>query len=424
MPSRAGAYGSLTAAARTASRTGPPTVAGRWSLLPAAEPDTTVRAHALARTLLDRHGVVTRGAVAAEGVEGGFSAVYRVLSVFEESGQARRGYVVEGLGAAQFAMDGAVDRLRAVANARERTEGLPAPSGRGGFGPRTPLTASALRAPRTASPSRASRTRSTAQTAQTARPAATAPRTATPPPAVTTRPTAVWTTPAWTVTSPGHRRTTAPTAATPRPATSPTRSPPRLRRPPRRQPRPLRLVRPPMARPPTGPAAYGTTLHRGHGTGRAGAPAPDPRAVVLAAADPANAYGSALAWPEPPTGAGHKPGRKAGSLVVLVEGELTLYMERGGKTLLAWPAAPDTAPGDDPPPAHGGRGARRGGPGRLARHGHGRADQRHPGSDLPHRHAPGGSGVRRDAARPAAQSMTGTAAGLRPPHPARHPWHP
>ncbi len=84
--------------------------------------------------------MVTRGAVAAEGVEGGFSATYRVLSVFEESGQARRGYVVEGLGAAQFAMDGAVDRLRAVANARERGDtasglGGPAPSGPAAGGP-------------------------------------------------------------------------------------------------------------------------------------------------------------------------------------------------------------------------------------------------------------------------------------------------
>lgn len=157
-------------------------MSGRWSLLPVHAPDPTHRAHALARTLLDRHGVVTRGAVAAEGVEGGFSAVYRILSAFEDSGQARRGYVVEGLGAAQFAMDGAVDRLRAA----ERTP-------------------------------------------------------------------------------------------------------------------------PPLA------------------------------AVVLAAADPANAYGAALPWPEPPTGATHKPGRKAGSLVVLVDGELTLYLERGGKTLLAWP---------------------------------------------------------------------------------------
>lgn len=187
-----GRYGSLTAAARPVSRTGPPTVSGRWSLLPAAEPDPTHRAHALARTLLDRHGVVTRGAVQAEGVEGGFSAAYRVLSVFEDNGQARRGYVVEGLGAAQFAMDGAVDRLRAASTARDRKE-----------------------------------------------------------------------------------------------------------------------------------------------------PGAAPGALVLAAADPANAYGAALPWPEPPDGAGHKPGRKAGSLVVLVDGELTLYMERGGKTLLAWPTDPD-----------------------------------------------------------------------------------
>ncbi|WP_327133818.1 ATP-dependent helicase [Streptomyces sp. NBC_01343] len=178
-----GRYGMLAA---QVSRPGPPTVSGRWSLLPTRAPDPTHRAHALARTLLDRHGVVTRGAVAAEGVEGGFSAVYRVLSAFEDSGQARRGYVVEGLGAAQFAMDGAVDRLR-----------------------------SAERNP------------------------------------------------------------------------------------------------PPLA------------------------------AVVLAAADPANAYGAALPWPEPPAGATHKPGRKAGSLVVLVDGELTLYLERGGKTLLAWPPAED-----------------------------------------------------------------------------------
>ncbi len=184
-----GRYGSLGA---SVSRSGPPTVAGRWSLLPAAEPEATHRAHALARTLLDRHGVVTRGAVAAEGVAGGFSAVYRILSAFEDSGQARRGYVVEGLGAAQFAMDGAVDRLRAAANARDRGES-------GG-----------------------------------------------------------------------------------RPA------------------------------------------------------------LVLAAADPANAYGAALPWPEPPEGAGHKPGRKAGSLVVLVDGEPAVYLERGGKTMLAW------LPPDDP----------------------------------------------------------------------------
>jgi ATP-dependent Lhr-like helicase len=193
-----GRYGSLAVAAGPgrrppASRGGPPTVAGRWSLLPPRESDPTVRAHALARTLLDRHGVVTRGAVSAEGVTGGFAAAYRVLSVFEESGQARRGYVVEGLGAAQFAMEGAVDRLRAIATSGE---------------------------------------------------------------------------------------------------------------------------------------------HPGPGT--AG------KAVVLAAADPANAYGAALPWPEPPQDAGHKPGRKAGALVVLVDGALVCYLERGGRSLLAWRDADDT----------------------------------------------------------------------------------
>ncbi|WP_406269796.1 ATP-dependent helicase [Actinacidiphila glaucinigra] len=198
-----GRYGAFTArtgrpAPRvTASRGGPPTTAGRWSLVPAAESDATHRAHALTHTLLDRHGVVTRGAVAAEGVEGGFSAAYRVLSAFEETGQARRGYVVEGLGAAQFAMDGAVDRLRAISNARDRED----------------------------------------------------------------------------------------------------------------------------------------TRHD------------KARTVVLAAADPANAYGAALPWPEQPAGVTHRPGRKAGALVVLVDGELTLYVERGGKTLLAWPG-PSPAEGD------------------------------------------------------------------------------
>ena len=98
------------------TRSGPPTVSGRWSLLPAREDvDTTVRAHALALTLLERHGVLTRGAVAAERITGGFAAVYPVLRAMEEAGQARRGYFVEGLGGAQFALPGAVDRMRALA---------------------------------------------------------------------------------------------------------------------------------------------------------------------------------------------------------------------------------------------------------------------------------------------------------------------
>ncbi|GIJ07265.1 ATP-dependent helicase [Micromonospora andamanensis] len=175
------------------SRGGPPTVAGRWSRLPARDTDPTRRAAALADVLLERHGVLTRGAVLAEQVIGGFAAVYPVLAALEERGAARRGYFVDGLGAAQFAVPGAVDRIRAE---------------------------------------------------------------------------------------------------------------------------PLDGGRP-----------------------RGGA------AVVLAATDPANPYGAALPWPErvvdsgdatSPPATGHRAGRKAGALVVLVEGELALYVERGGRTLLSF----------------------------------------------------------------------------------------
>ncbi|MFI1195755.1 ATP-dependent helicase [Micromonospora sp. NPDC020750] len=181
------------------SRTGPPTVAGRWSRLPERDLDPTRRAAALADVLLERHGVVTRGAVVAEQVTGGFAAVYPVLSALEERGAARRGYFVEGLGAAQFAVPGAVERIRALAD-------------------------------------------------------------------------------------------------------------------------------------PAGP-----------GRGR-GEPA-----LVLAATDPANPYGAALPWPErvvdsgdgaaPATG--HRAGRKAGALVVVVGGDLVLYVERGGRTILSFADDPD-----------------------------------------------------------------------------------
>jgi len=75
-------------------------------------PAPTQIAHAKALQLLDRHGVLTREAVLAEGVEGGFSGVYGILRAMEESGRVRRGYFVAGLGAAQFALPGAVERLR------------------------------------------------------------------------------------------------------------------------------------------------------------------------------------------------------------------------------------------------------------------------------------------------------------------------
>jgi ATP-dependent Lhr-like helicase len=184
------------------SRTGPPTVTGRWSLLPdrvTDEATATMRAHAHALALLERHGVLTRGAVAAERVPGGFGAVYPVLRAMEETGQCRRGYFVEGLGGAQFALPGAVDRMRALAG--DPLSGDPLAGGPAGA-------------------------------------------------------------------RPGHPE----------------------------------------------------------------------RAVVLPAADPAQPYGAALPWPPRPgeTAAAHRPGRKAGALVVLFSGELVLYVERGGKTLLSW----------------------------------------------------------------------------------------
>jgi ATP-dependent Lhr-like helicase len=94
-------------------RIGPPGSEGRWSLLPAPSGTATERAAALAQTLLSRYGVLIREAAHAEGVAGGFSAVYPVLKAMEEAGRARRGYFVAGLGGAQFAVPGAEERLRA-----------------------------------------------------------------------------------------------------------------------------------------------------------------------------------------------------------------------------------------------------------------------------------------------------------------------
>jgi len=125
---RAFAGGGGSTRSRTAKRSGrprvgsltvlgPPRAQGRWSLvetdLPVDEVSATARGHALATALLDRHGVLTREAVRGEGHPGGFAGVYPVLRAMEESGRCRRGYFVAGLGGAQFALPGAVDRLRA-----------------------------------------------------------------------------------------------------------------------------------------------------------------------------------------------------------------------------------------------------------------------------------------------------------------------
>ncbi|HEY8526192.1 MAG TPA: hypothetical protein VIL48_14575 [Acidimicrobiales bacterium] len=119
------------------TRLGPPQAAGRWSLVaPLLEPrpSPTELAHARAAQLIDRYGVVTREAALGEGVEGGFAGVYPVLRALEEKGRVRRGYFVSGLGAAQFALPGAVDRLRSSRSA-DPLDGPAAGGGDAGAGP-------------------------------------------------------------------------------------------------------------------------------------------------------------------------------------------------------------------------------------------------------------------------------------------------
>jgi len=102
-------------AARRSHRLGPPGSEGRWSLLPAlGARSETERRLALAESLLERHGVLTREAVHSEGIAGGFSSVYDVLKQMEERARVRRGYFVAGLGGTQFARPGAEDRLRSL----------------------------------------------------------------------------------------------------------------------------------------------------------------------------------------------------------------------------------------------------------------------------------------------------------------------
>ena len=107
-----------------------PALAGRWSLLPRVSVPETARALAMtegllatAEGLLDRYGIVTRGAVMAEGVPGGFPTVQRVFRGMEDAGRVLRGRFVDGLGAAQFADHAAVNRLREYADGPGDTEG-------------------------------------------------------------------------------------------------------------------------------------------------------------------------------------------------------------------------------------------------------------------------------------------------------------
>ena len=179
-----------------------PIGAGRWSAVRVEPVDPAARSAALATLLLDRHGVVTRGAMDVEDVPGGFAGVYRVLSVLEENGSCRRGYFVDGLGASQFAPAEAVDLLRDRDREAEASSEAAARDG--------------------------------------------------------------------------------------------------------------------AAADPSGGGA----------------------AVALAATDPANPYGAALPWPAlpiaPPEGATVRPARRAGALVLLVDGHVQAFVDRGGKHLLWW----------------------------------------------------------------------------------------
>ncbi|GAB3710818.1 ATP-dependent helicase [Nocardiopsis oceani] len=170
------------------TRSGPPTAAGRWSALPVPDPDPTRRTLARVEARLERDGLLLKG----QQGRGITQDEYRVLRSMEEAGQVRRGYFVEGLGGAQFALPGAVDRLRALSG--------DAAGGPGGEG--------------------------------------------------------------------------------------------------------------------------------------------DP--VVLAATDPANPFGAALAWPAGADGmdVAHRPGRLAGALVVVDGGRLTLYLGRGGRSVLTFGSSP------------------------------------------------------------------------------------
>lgn len=103
-------------------RIAPPSTQGRWSLVPSATANDTLRANALAQQLLARYGVVTREAPALENIFGGFSAVYPVLRAMEDAGRIRRGYFVAGLGATQFAGPGAIDLLRSMRDEPEKPE--------------------------------------------------------------------------------------------------------------------------------------------------------------------------------------------------------------------------------------------------------------------------------------------------------------
>src|SRR5207247_1305846 len=122
---------------RPLMRLGPPAAAGRWSLvgdLLRPELSTTEHLHAMAGVLLQRYGVLTREAALGESISGGFAALYAVLRAMEEAGKIRRGYFIDGLGGLQFALPGAVDRLRGSRDEESKVVALAGIPRQAGFG--------------------------------------------------------------------------------------------------------------------------------------------------------------------------------------------------------------------------------------------------------------------------------------------------
>src|SRR5712692_2880117 len=138
---------------RPVMRLGPPADAGRWSLVPdLLHPavSTTEHLHAMAGALLQRYGVLTREAALGENIAGGFDALYPVLRAMEEAGKIRRGYFIDGLGGLQFALPGAVDRLRGSRDEESKVVALAATDPASPYGTTIPWPAHESRMARAA----------------------------------------------------------------------------------------------------------------------------------------------------------------------------------------------------------------------------------------------------------------------------------
>lgn len=98
-----------------------PNLAGRWSLLQVEPLNDTERMLALAENMLDRYGIISRQAVIAENIPGGFPSMQTLCRSMEDSGRIMRGRFVEGLGGAQFAERLTIDRLRDLATQATQT---------------------------------------------------------------------------------------------------------------------------------------------------------------------------------------------------------------------------------------------------------------------------------------------------------------